>query len=84
MSHKQGSLSITQGSGYFDISHANAKAKIFYDDKAHVIGLEPEREGSFVVSAFDLCLLPQDVATAQVLVSDVHRIIVTVVDKVRR
>ena len=44
--------------------------------------MEPEREGAFVVTAHDLCLAPLDVATAQVLVSDVHRIVVTVVDKV--
>ena len=64
------------------MSHANAKARVYYDEKSRVIGLEPESEGKFVLTAHDLCLTPQAPAQGHVIVSDVHKIILKVVDKV--
>ena len=77
-------MQIAQGSGHFEVIYANVNQAIVQHDKSRSIGLVPKAEGEFQLIANDLCLEPRKPATGKVFISDVHSIVLTVVDKVNK
>ncbi|CAH1786082.1 unnamed protein product [Owenia fusiformis] len=78
-------LTVEKGSGYFHIESDQAKlADVSYNSKTRKIQVIPNKDGSFPLIAYDLCLNRADGAhaTSMVHISGVNTIDLTVVDKV--
>ncbi|ELU01491.1 hypothetical protein CAPTEDRAFT_222865 [Capitella teleta] len=77
------SVSVDKGSGYFDVDYAEGRyAAVKYEVKPKLIKVSPQEEGTFTITAVDLCLDPTLNAKTSVFISDVFQINLNVVDKV--
>ena len=75
---------IERGSGHFVLNDFDtALATVSYDPASRQVSVAPHEEGHFLLTAVDRCLEAVVPATATVLISDVHQILLSVVDKVR-
>ena len=83
VSFLQGSVAVEQGSGHFLVSVDNTRAGVHFDSKTRDVSFHAQAEGTFTISAHDLCLTQPMVAQGRVVVSDVHTIEAHVHDKVQ-
>nr|XP_054758778.1 nuclear pore membrane glycoprotein 210-like isoform X1 [Lytechinus pictus] len=78
------SLNLQGGSGHFLIRpNIAGLAEMRYDEKKKQIEVIPLRDGTLVITAYDLCIATNQHATAQIHMAGVHTIDLKVVDKVQ-
>ena len=79
----QGSVTVEQGSGHFLVTVDNPKANVNFDGKSRAVSFLAQSEGTFTISARDLCIRQPHLAQGRVIVSDAHSITLQVYDKVQ-